>query len=573
MRLWFRESSSYAVLLIILFSIAAIAVWQTILYLEGQMPSRDDFHVLTVILWTLTLGFMSIAGAFGLWAIRFSAEAESRRRIGLLVDAMDYLSDGLAAVDRKGRITGANPALWTLTDAAPDKRRTLKDLFDCLSDEDLELLQDRKEPREVEHTASRGETSRTLRFRSQPSESLSLVLVSDVTATNAQKLRGRQRARLQLIGQLARGVAHDFSNILCAISGYASLLSRLPPGSPDGLANIRSISERSERGMALAGHLLELSHPRLTDASCARPGDHVRNAAALLRDGLPERWQVRVTAQDGLPAVALSPLQIEQVVLNLGWLVTDACLAPGILEIEAGRPGTDALFQVQDRFAAAIFVSARQSGSESPRPFALVAAEDTDAGAIQSVIRSIVEEAGGRLERLAGTGGMPAYRVCLPRGAPSSGGETVSPFPLELGSYIAEWAILIGGPGGPRQDRLAKRLADMGARPEAVQDIAAALGRIEAQRNLDALILDERMLGEEATAVLKAILRLRPAAAVVVSSENPDALLDELAGRVVVVPDAADPNRILAGLIEARSLAARRQQAGRSVPRPGMNAG
>ena len=92
-----REIWGYAVLLIILFSIAALAVWQTISFFQ----SPDDL-TFPVVMWSLTMGFMLIAGAYGLWAMKFSAQAESRRRIGRFVDAMDYFPDGLIVLDKNG---------------------------------------------------------------------------------------------------------------------------------------------------------------------------------------------------------------------------------------------------------------------------------------------------------------------------------------------------------------------------------------------------------------------------------------------------------------------------------------
>ena len=80
MRFFHRETWGYAVLLIVLFAIAAVAVSQILVYLEYHTTA--DFKVVTSVMIALTLGFMLIAGAFGIWAIQFAGAAESRRRIG-----------------------------------------------------------------------------------------------------------------------------------------------------------------------------------------------------------------------------------------------------------------------------------------------------------------------------------------------------------------------------------------------------------------------------------------------------------------------------------------------------------
>ncbi|MDA0991003.1 MAG: hypothetical protein O3A51_09655, partial [Verrucomicrobia bacterium] len=109
MKLITREATGYAVLLVILFAIASIAVWQTLSYLAGHL-SGGDYAVTATLICVITFGFMLIAGAFGLWAVQFAAESESRRRIGRFVDAMDYLQDGLLAINEKAIVTGSNPA-------------------------------------------------------------------------------------------------------------------------------------------------------------------------------------------------------------------------------------------------------------------------------------------------------------------------------------------------------------------------------------------------------------------------------------------------------------------------------
>ena len=61
MRLFPREAWNYAFLLILLFGIASLAVWQALTYFQTRIP-HEEFLVVTAVLWSLTLGFMLIAG-------------------------------------------------------------------------------------------------------------------------------------------------------------------------------------------------------------------------------------------------------------------------------------------------------------------------------------------------------------------------------------------------------------------------------------------------------------------------------------------------------------------------------
>lgn len=559
MRLITRGALGYAVLLIILFAIATIAVWQTLAYIEEQI-SLEQYKIVMALIWALTLGFMLIAGAFGIWAIQFSVEAESRRRIGRLVDAMDYLRDGLLAVDRKGRITGSNPAAAKIVGSTLTKHESIEDVFTCLSKEDVSLLLSTKEPNEVERKLVSANISRILRFRSQPSEGLTLVLVSDVTTLNAQRRRSRQIARLQLIGQLARGVAHDFNNLLSVISGHASLLTRLQPDSSEMANSVEAITQSTDKGIALAGHLLELTQPAIAGRSTDMVEEHVRTAVESLRNSLPATWKVESTFQDQLPAVALTGIQIEQVVLNLGLLAADALNEPGILKITVAKPNTNHLFNVDSRFAGVILITTAGPSVTARADETIVRETSRESGVIQSVIRSMLEESGGTLDCLTGNGGSPIYRVCLPRGIIITSREEAGELAGELGDYIADWTILLAK-RTHQHSPLDKRLDELKVKVERVDNITSVLARVEEARKLDAMILDKYLLGKEAAGLLKAIVKLHPTAGIIVLCEDAELEIAGLPPDVISLPAHSDPNSILMSMIEAKTLAVRRKKA------------
>lgn len=556
---------SYAVLLIILFAIASLAVWQTISYLERNI-AHDEFRIAAATVWVLTLGFMSIAGAFGLWAIKFSTETESRRRIGRLVDSMYYLSDGLIAVDKKARITGSNPSARSMAKAELAGHETLKEAFQCLSAEDVALLLSKTGPNEVERESELTGGRQVLRFRAQQSEGLTLVLISDVTTMNAQRQRQRQIARLQLIGQIARGVAHDFNKLLCEISGHASLLTRVPPGSPEMTRSVGTITREIERGISLAGHLLELARPDIAGRSTDATAEHVEIAAGVLRDSLPEEWNVKTTIQQDIPTVGLTGMQVEQLVLNLGLLAAGATSRPGTLHVVAGTPGSTHLFDVSAVFAGVILISAA-------KPDVIIAGNsqkdvrDTsdESGVILSVIRSMIEEAGGIVDVLLGADKSPIYRICLPRGNVPSDAEDVDDLPGDLAAYVAPWSVLLAAPArehGVWQTRLRK----IGVKVEFIENITSALARIENGRNLDAMVIDRYLLGQEAGGLLKAILKLCPSAGIVVLCDDPQSESEGLSSKIVFLQARAGQRKFLTALIEAKGLASRRQSTRPSNP-------
>lgn len=558
MRAFSREAWSYAILLIVLFGIAGIAVWQAILFLEPRIEP-GAFPAAAAILWTITLGFMLIAGAFGLWAIQFAAEAESRRRISLLVHAMAYLRDGLLAVDARGRISGANPAALTMGGPACAEGALLNEAFPCLTTADLRGLLDAEEPYEIERSAGT-QPPATLRFRSQPSEGVVLILVSDVTRLSAQQLHLRQAARLQLIGQIARGVAHDFNDLFCAIAGHAALLARSRAGSPEWPDSIGAITRAVDRGCGLAEHLVALSQSERGLVTPVGVDEALRSAAASLHESLPRGCQVQEEVRE-IPSVALSRLQLEQVVFHLGLLVCDAAGAPCTVRIRAGRPHPDGPFDVSDKFAGVVLVEAGERQPSAPVAAAPAAAEPTDEGGLMLlVVRSIVEEAGGVIDCLGGSGTCAFYRVALPpEPAAAARAQDMGDLPPGLRAYIATWHALVIAP--PRQLLgWSHALTQAEVQVERAENIVTALARIEQMPRLDALIVDLTLLGENAAALLKAFVKLRPTAAILVAGAA-SALPAEpgLIADIALLPPDEPARGLFFALMDAKSRSAKRR--------------
>jgi signal transduction histidine kinase len=556
MRAFPREAANYGILLVVLFAIASIAVWHTIAFLADRI-SGPEHTVVAFLICIITLGFMLIAGAFGLWAIRFSAIAESRRRVGRIVDAMDYLQDGLLAVDDKCLIRGANPAARALAGGAPLAQTVLDEAFPCLSGQDLEHLLREEDPYEIERPLTNGEESRMVRFRSQPSEGMTLILLSDVTVMEAHRLRSRQIARLQLIGQIARGMAFDINNLLCAISGHASLLPRLPPESPEISESLDAIAKSVEKGTALVGHLLELVKPTRSASFTNVARAHVEAAAVALKDNLSARWRIDADIQD-LPPTGMTGLQTEQVVLNLGTLAADALDEPGTLYIRAGRRSDDRLFGVDPSFAGVILIGPVDPETAAATVRDMGGEAFSEAGVILSVIRSMVEEAGGAVHFLSTPDGLPIYRVALPYGSILAGMQKSVDLPADLGPYIAEWSVLLARPAA-NEDELGDILTRLGVNVTSVDSIVSVLAQVEDREKIDAVIIDGQLIADEARGLLRAAVKLCPAAGIVVMCEDPQTEGAELSSEVVFIDSGAGPDQVVLAMIEARSLAIKRK--------------
>jgi nitrogen-specific signal transduction histidine kinase len=549
-----RDALRIAVLLTLLFAIAAVAVRVTISVVEdipGTAPETTALISFGIL--AITFAFMCIAGAVGVWAIRFSVSRESRRRVGRFVDELAAIHDGILTSDRDGKVIGSNPALRTLIGRPIKPAERLLDIFPCLSEADSATLLSPAGIQEIERTCQ-GTTLRTLRFRSQPAEDMHVLFVSDITHRRAEEQRREQIARFQLVGRIARGVAYDFNNLLCGISSHGSLLRRLRVGSEEAIQSATAITRDAERGITLSRHLMDLSHTGMAGQPTDRLDHYAERACELLRIGLSSAWSISMEAQPPFDPIALSGIQIEQVILNLGLLSADTLARPGVIRITVNKPGQDHLLNVNRSFAAVLILSASTGADTlpSPPPPSSPGKTEPESGIILSVVRTMVEECGGLLECFFHGSEQMLFRVLIPR-APSAStfqGES------ELAGFLSGLHILLAG----RREITGRIVSAIGNPSDSVihetADAVELLVKAEKESDLDVMIIDQRLIGHEPDAFLRALMKLRPQAGIVVLKD--EHAVDSLQSRgVITIPASATPTIVAGAIIEAKGLAHR----------------
>ena len=461
-------------------------------------------------------------------------------------------------LDRAGRITGSNPAAHQMIPGIiPDHAAmALGEVFPGLTADDMDRLLDFRQLNEIERDCVYAHGLRTLRFRSQPSEGVMLVLISDVTDMRSQEIRQRQVAQLQLVGRIAAGMAHDFNNILCSISGHAALLGRGGQNPEDTKRSVGIILDETDKGSQLSRQLLELSRSGSEGAFSEQLHQDVEDAAALLRIALSPAWTVNTTIEGQFPAVPLTSAQIEQVVMNLGLLLADIQRKPGRIRITLDKPGGDHLLDVGDHFAAVIIISGEgmatgKSDIENSDVKQLLG-EGDEAGVILSVVRTMVEQARGRMDQLMAPTGLCVYRLCLPHldVCHDSRDEDI----WEAGDfdrYVSNWRVLLGGKGR-EMDMLKRHLERLGSVVTEKDTIVPLLANIETCQALDGIVMDKHILGLEADGLLKTILKLCPRVGIVVLCQAPEQEPSGLSSAVVFIPYGVSRDRIVRAMVEAK---------------------
>lgn len=161
-----------------------------------------------------------------------------------------------------------------------------------------------------------------------------LIGLKDNSEETKLKRQVAQATKMQAVGQLAGGVAHDFNNILTAIIGYCDLmLLRHPPGDSD-YDDIQQIRQNSNRAASLTRQLLAFSRQQTLRPQVLQLPDVVAEVSHLLKRLLGEKVQLEVQHGRAIGAVRADPGQLEQVIVNLGVNARDAMPDGGTLTIE-----------------------------------------------------------------------------------------------------------------------------------------------------------------------------------------------------------------------------------------------
>ena len=187
-----------------------------------------------------------------------------------------------------------------------------------------------------------------VRLRNQPEEPVALSLagvrglgdaaviltLKDDSEEGRLKRQVAQATKMQAVGQLAGGVAHDFNNILTAIIGHCDLiLMRHTPGDSD-YDDIQQIKSNSNRAAGLTRQLLAFSRQQTLRPQVIQLPDIVADVSNLLKRLIGEKVRLEVSHGRNLGLVRADPGQMEQVIVNLAVNARDAMPDGGTLSIQ-----------------------------------------------------------------------------------------------------------------------------------------------------------------------------------------------------------------------------------------------
>ena len=203
-------------------------------------------------------------------------------------------------------------------------------------------------------------------------------IARDVTAQKRAEGQLRQAQKMEAIGRLAGGVAHDFNNILAIINACTEFLrDRIDPVSEPS-RYVENIKKATERGSALTKQLLAFSRtstiqPRLLDVN-----ERLHDISKLLRPLLGDDVEILIVPRSASVIVEADPGQLDQIVVNLAVNARDAMPRGGKFILETGVVRLDKGF-------------AEQHQALAPGKYVLLAVSDTGIGMDETTISRIFE--------------------------------------------------------------------------------------------------------------------------------------------------------------------------------------
>ncbi len=475
-------------------------------------------------------------------ALRESAERRQRqqaeRRVRELLDLLDKALDAIVVCDLAGLVTFWNRGAerlsgWTAAEALG---RPIDELFGPESRAkiiaaraeleargewrgELYLRHRQGDPFVVEFSASiiRDDQGR-------PTARLSIV--TDITERKKLEDRFLRTQRLESVGMLAAGIAHDLNNVLAPILMGAPML-REHLSDADALQLLAMFEKSAERGTGLVRQILNFSQGVAGEPQLVQVKHLLNDLGTVICETFPKNIRYESFFAPNLSPVTANPTQIHQVLLNLSVNARDAMPAGGILTLraenlvldapaaalEGARPGTWLVLEIKDTGSGI----APDVLAHIWEPFFTTKESGKGTGLGLPTVRGIVETHRGFITVRSELGRGTAFRVYFPVAAEALG-EPTAPAARAIPRGHGELILLADDEVNIR-DLATTTLSHHGYRVIAARDGTEALALFAPRsREIALLITDLNMPRLDGAAIADVVRRLNPAVKIIAAS-------------------------------------------------------
>jgi signal transduction histidine kinase/CheY-like chemotaxis protein len=250
------------------------------------------------------------------------------------------------------------------------------------------------------------------------------VMVEDITEYKRAEQRLRDAQKMEAVGRLVGGVAHDFNNILTGVMLYCDLLAAELQANARLRHHVEEIRMAGEQGAALVQQLLAIARQQVVEPRILCMNVKIAGTRELLSRLIGENIEFRTEPDPRLGNVRIDPAQFQQILLNLVLNARDAMPAGGQIVV---RPA-NCEFHVSDSVVPATPIPgvmltvvddgcgmSAETRSHLFEPFFATKSAGRGNGLGLSTVHDIVQAAGGCLDVESELGRGTAVRVILPR--------------------------------------------------------------------------------------------------------------------------------------------------------------
>jgi PAS domain S-box-containing protein len=359
---------------------------------------------------------------------------------------------------------------------------------------------------------------------------------TDLTEQHETEDRLRQSQKMDAIGQLTGGVAHDFNNVLTVITGTIEILREGVADRPQLAAIAQLIDEAAARGAEITSQLLTFArrqplHPREVDINSL-----VADTCKLLKPMLGEHIEIdSVLAEDAWSALA-DPSQLSVAIINLAVNARDAIPGGGKLTLETANVVIDeaASSDGEVRAGELVMIAVADTGRGIPanivdrvfEPFFTTKGIGCGTGLGLSMVYGFAKQTGGTVKIESEQGRGTVVRLYLPRsqGQASTKGESaptvVAPGGQETILVVEDDPLVRG--------YVIAQLGGLGYKTLVASDAEAALALVDQGAEFDLLFTDVIMPGGmNGRELAEAVLKRRPGVKVLYTSGYTDKIVYE----------------------------------------------
>ncbi|RXG88472.1 CHASE3 domain-containing protein [Bradyrhizobium zhanjiangense] len=445
-----------------------------------------------------------------------AAHDELRLSVNVLQSTFRSMAEAVLVIDTEGAVLLSNPAAERiLLHRAGMNLRNLRALSDVYHGDGVTPLKadelpstrvlrgEHFEELEMIVRPHSGNPPRHLMISGRPmldgqgNISGAVLVYHDATTSRETERQLYQSQKLDAIGKLTGGVAHDFNNMLTVISGNTETLVESLNGQPELQRTARLIDDAAERCAELIQHLLAFARrqplqPRNVEISTA-----VADIAKLLRPTLGEQIQIETVLEQGPMTTHIDPSRLTNAVLNMAINARDAMPNGGKLLFEAHRVVLDEAYAQNNpdvRPGPYVMLAVSDTGTGMPaevqqkafEPFFTTKEVGKGSGLGLSMVYGFVKQSGGHIKIYSEEGHGTTIKLYLPPGegtadmaapvAPQAEGGAETIFVVEDDTLVRNFVTA--------------QLQSLGYKTVAAPDSRAALQLIEAGQPFDLLFTD-----------------------------------------------------------------------------------